>query len=159
MTTKNTENTTGIESSIEIDALPARVWDVISDVRNATQWSSQAVKIISPGGRTTKGTWALNINKRGPLFWPTTSRVVEFEPGRKFANRITENTTIWVFELEPTASGGTRLTERREVPEGLTFISRFLTDKFFGGQPSFTSEMNQGVSTSLQRIKTLVERS
>lgn len=156
----STENASGTEihNSIEIDAPPARVWEVISDVRNATQWSSQAVKIISPGGRTTKGTWALNINKRGPMIWPTTSRVVEFEPGRKFANRINENTTIWVFELEPTATGGTRLTERREVPEGLTFISRFLTDKFFGGQTSFVSEMGEGVSVSLQRIKKLVEQ-
>lgn len=147
-----------IESSIEIDAPPARVWEVISDVRNAPQWSSQAVKVISLGGRTTKGTRALNINRRGPLFWPTTSRVVEFEPGRRFANRINENTTIWVFELEPTADGGTRLTERREVPEGLTFISTFLTDKVFGGQPSFTAEMDEGVSLSLKRIKNLVER-
>lgn len=147
-----------IESSIEIDAPPARVWEVVSEVRNATQWSSQAFKIFALGGRTTKGTRALNINKRGPLFWPTTSRVVEFEPGRRFGNRITENTTIWVFELEPTPDGGTRLTERREVPEGLTFISRFLTDKVFGGQPSFTSEMDEGVSLSLERIKTLVER-
>ena len=156
MTTANTP--AGIESSIEIDAPPARVWEVISDVRNAPQWSSQAVKVITPGRRTNKGTWALNINKRGPVFWPTTSRVVEFEPGRRFANRISENTTIWVFELEPTANGGTRLTERREVPEGLTFISKFLTDKLFGGQPSFTSEMGEGVSLSLQRIKTLVEQ-
>lgn len=147
-----------IESSIEIDAPPARVWEVISDVRNATQWSSQAWKVFALGGRTTKGTRALNINKRGPIIWPTTSRVVEFEPGRRFANRITENTTVWVFELEPTASGGTVLTERREVPEGLTFISRFLTDKVFGGQPSFTSEMDRGVSASLQRIKALAER-
>lgn len=156
MTTDSSPAT--IESSIEIDAPPARVWEVISDVRNATQWSSQAWKIFALGGRTTKGTWALNLNKRGPLLWPTTSRVVEFEPGRRFGNRITENTTIWVFELEPTPGGGTRLTERREVPEGLTFISRFLTDKVFGGQPSFTSEMDEGVSLSLERIKTLVER-
>ncbi|MGN0102201.1 MAG: SRPBCC family protein [Dietzia sp.] len=147
-----------IESSIEIDAPPARVWEVVSEVRNATEWSSQAWKIFSPGKRTTKGTWALNLNKRGPVVWPTTSRVVEFEPGRRFANRINENTTVWVFELEPTATGGTRLTERREVPEGLTFISRFLTDRLFGGQKSFTAEMDRGVSTSLQRIKALVER-
>lgn len=147
-----------IESSIEIDAPPARVWEVISEVRNATEWSSQAWKIFALGGRTTKGTWALNLNKRGAIFWPTTSRVVEFEPGRRFANRIIENTTVWVFELEPTPAGGTLLTERREVPDGLTFISRFLTDKVFGGQKSFTSEMDRGVSTSLQRIKALVER-
>lgn len=156
MTTDSSPAT--IESSIEIDAPPARVWEVISDVRNATQWSSQAWKIFALGGRTTKGTWALNLNKRGPVLWPTTSRVVEFEPGRRFGNRITENTTVWVFELEPTPDGGTRLTERREVPEGLTFISRFLTDKVFGGQPAFTSEMDEGVSLSLKRIKTLVER-
>ena len=141
-----------IESSIEIDAPPARVWEVVSEVRNATEWSSQAWKIFSPGGRTAKGTWAINLNKRGPIVWPTTSRVVEFEPGRRFANRINENTTVWVFELEPTPSGGTRLTERREVPDGLTFISRFLTDKLFGGQKSFTAEMDRGVSTSLQRL-------
>lgn len=147
-----------IESSIEIDAPPARVWEVISEVRNAPQWSSQAHKVIALGGRTTAGTRAININKRGPILWPTTSRVVEFEPGRRFANRIAENTTIWVFELEPTPSGGTRLTERREVPSGLTFISRFLTDKVFGGQTSFTQEMDRGVSTSLQRIKALVEK-
>lgn len=147
-----------IESSIEIDAAPARVWEVVSEVRNATEWSSQAWRIFSPGGRTTKGTWAINLNKRGPIVWPTTSRVVEFEPGRRFANRINENTTVWVFELEPTPSGGTRLTERREVPDGLTFISRFLTDKLFGGQKSFTAEMDRGVSTSLQRIKALAER-
>lgn len=157
MTTDST-SVRSIENSIEIDAPPARVWEVVSEVRNATQWSSQAWKIFALGGRTTKGTWALNINKRGPIIWPTTSRVVEFEPGRRFANRITENTTVWVFELEPTADGGTRLTERREVPSGLTFISRFLTDTVFGGQKSFTEEMDRGVSTSLKRIKTLAEQ-
>ncbi|MDV8001600.1 SRPBCC family protein [Rhodococcus sp. IEGM 1408] len=147
-----------IESSIEIDAPPARVWEVVSEVRNAPQWSSQAVKVIALGGRTSAGTRAININRRGPLFWPTTSRVVEFEPGRRFANRIAENTTVWAFELEPTSSGGTRLTQRREVPHGLTLLSRFLTDRAFGGQKNFSRELDQGVSTSLQRIKALAER-
>ena len=82
MTTESTP-TRSIEDSIEIDAPPARVWEVVSEVRNATQWSSQAWKILPLGGRTTKGTWALNLNKRGPIIWPTTSRVVEFEPGER----------------------------------------------------------------------------
>lgn len=147
-----------IESSIEIDAPPARVWEVVSEVRNAPQWSSQAVKVLALGGRTTKGTRALNINKSGRLIWPTTSRVVEFEPGRRIANRVTENTSVWAFELEPTPAGGTRLTERRETPTGTSALSDFLVDKIFGGQKSFTSDLDQGVSTSLQRIKTLAER-
>lgn len=147
-----------IESSIEIEAPPARVWEVVSEVRNAPQWSSQAVKVLAMGGRTAAGTRALNINRRGPMIWPTTSLVVGFEPGRRFANRIAENSTVWAFELEPTASGGTRLTERREAPDGLTRVSRFLTDRIFGGQKSFSRELDQGVSTSLQRIKALAER-
>lgn len=147
-----------IESTIEIDAPPARVWEVVSEVRNAPQWSSQAYKVIAFGGRTTAGTRAININKQGRLIWPTTSRVVEFEPGRRFANRVTENTTVWVFELEPTASGGTRLTERRETPHGTSAVSQFLVKKVFGGQESFSDDLDRGVSTSLQRIKALAER-
>ena len=147
-----------IESSIEIDAPPARVWEVISEVRNATQWSSQAVKVIALGGRTTKGTRALNINRRGPLFWPTTSRVGAFEPGRRFGNQISENGTVWAFELEALPGARTKLTERREVPAGLSTVSKVLTDKLFGGQTSFTAEMGEGVFLSLQRIKTLIER-
>ena len=147
-----------IESTIEIDAPPARVWEIVSEVRNAPQWSDQAVKVLALGGRTKVGTRALNINKQGKLVWPTTSKVVEVEPGRRIANRVTENTTVWAFELEPTPTGGTRLTERRETPTGTSAFSNFLVDKFFGGQQKFTTVLDRGVSTSLQRIKALAEQ-
>lgn len=147
-----------IESSIEIDAPPPRVWEIVSEVRNAPEWSSQAAKVIALGGRTSLGTRALNINREGWLIWPTTSRVVEFEPGRRIANRVTENTSIWAFELEPTPAGGTRLIERRETPTGTSALSNFLVDKVFGGQATFSDNLEHGVSTSLQRIKALAEQ-
>src|SRR5699024_882326 len=147
-----------IESSIEIDAPPARVWEIVSEVRNAPQWSSQAVKVLALGGRTTAGTRSLNINKQGKLIWPTTAKVVEFEPGRRIANRVIENTSIWAFELEPTDAGGTRLVERRETPHGTSALSQFLVDKVFKDQPTFTEELGHGVSTSLTRIKALAEQ-
>lgn len=150
--------TRAIEDSIEIDAPPARVWEIVSEVRNAPQWSSQAVKVIALGGRTTAGTRSININRAGKAVWPTTSRVVEFEPGRRIANRVAENTTLWVFELEPTADGGTRLTHRRETPHGISALSKFLVDKVFGGQETFSNALDRGVSTSLQRIKALAEQ-
>lgn len=156
--TSSSSNVAPIESSIEIDASPARVWEIVSEVRNAPQWSSQAVKVIALGGRTNVGTRALNINKQGKLIWPTTSRVTEFEPGRRIANRVSENTTVWAFELEPTSSGGTRLTERRETPTGTSAVSNFLVGKVFGGQETFTAALDKGVSTSLQRIKALAEQ-
>lgn len=156
----SSENTSvaHIENSIEIDAPPARVWEIVSEVRNAPQWSSQAVTVLALGGRTSLGTRALNINKQGKLIWPTTSRVVEFEPGRRIANRVTENTTLWAFELEPTESGGTRLIERRETPTGVSALSNFLVDKVFGGQVTFSKALDQGVSSSLERIKALAEQ-
>src|SRR5699024_10065638 len=101
---------------------------------------------------------SLNINKQGKLIWPTTAKVVEFEPGRRIANRVIENTSIWAFELEPTDAGGTRLVERRETPHGTSALSQFLVDKVFGGQPAFTEELGHGVSTSLTRIKALPNR-
>lgn len=156
--TSESESVGATENSIEIDAAPARVWEIVSEIRNAPQWSSQAFKVFALGGRTTVGTRAVNINKQGKLIWPTTSRVVEFEPGRRIANRISENTTLWVFELEPTASGGTKLIERRETPTGTSALSDFLVDKIFGGKPSFTKSLDRGVSTSLERIKALAEQ-
>lgn len=156
--TSSNPNAAHLENSIEIDASPARVWEIVSEVRNAPQWSSQAIKVFALGGRTTVGTRTLNINKQGKLIWPTTSRVVEFEPGRRIANRVTENTTVWAFELEPTPSGGTRLIERRETPTGTSALSNFLVSKVFGGQETFSKALDQGVSTSLQRIKALAEQ-
>ncbi len=147
-----------LEHSIEIDAPPAQVWEIVSEVRHAPQWSDQATKVFATGGRTKAGTRALNINKQGGMVWPTTSRVVEFEPGRRIANRVYENNTLWVFELEPTPSGGTRLIERRETPKGISRLSHFLTDRAFGGQEKFTAVLDRGVSTSLQRIKALAEQ-
>ena len=51
------------------------------------------------------GTRALNINRKGLLFWPTRSKVVVYEPHRELAFRIKDNATIWAYVLEPTATG------------------------------------------------------
>jgi len=146
-----------IEHSIEIDATPQRVWEVVADVRNAPQWSDQAVRVFARGP-VRKGTLAVNVNHQGRWTWLTTSRVVEFEPYRRVANRVFENFTVWAFELEPTASGGTRLVERRETPKGISAFSRGLAAAFFGGQDTFTRTLDRGVNVSLQRIKRLVEQ-
>ena len=146
-----------IENTIEIDATPQRVWEIVSDLAKAPEWSDQAWKVF-PIGSTRNGTFSININRQNGFIWPTTSRVVDFEPGRRIANRIYENTVVWAFELEPTADGGTRLIERRETPTGISALSKFLTKAFFGGPEKFTETLEGGVSLSLQRIKRLAER-
>jgi len=65
------------------------------------------------------GTRTLNLNRRNMLFWPTTSTITEVLPERKLAFRIPPNTSVWTYELEPTATG-TRLVETRHAENGVT---------------------------------------
>ena len=178
----STDHTTASEPgtprgrSIEIDAPPARVWEIVSEVRNAPRWSSQARKVFATTGPTALGTRSFNINRQGPVFWPTTSRVVDFQPERRFANRTGGHGTQWIFELEPTPSGGTRLTERSEPPAALVAAVRRVTAALPGGRgggrgsssssssasasasgPSATTTASP--SGSLRRIKALAEQS
>lgn len=89
------------------------------------------------------GTRTLNVNRRGPLVWPTTSRVVRLEPERLLAFRITENHTVWSYFLEPTETG-TRVTERREAPGGTTKVSDTAVRLVLGGTRNFEAELEAG---------------
>lgn len=145
-----------IEQSIEIAAEPAQVWALVTDLPRMASWSPQVFKTVVRGGNIGLGTRTINVNRRGPLFWPTRSKVVRFEPHSEFAFRIAENKSIWSFSLEPVA-GGTRVTQRREVPDGISGVSTFLTKTVLGGQDVFQSELRDGMKQTLERIKAEVE--
>ncbi|MBM7368043.1 SRPBCC family protein [Gordonia hydrophobica] len=142
-----------IEDSIEIDASPEKVWSVVSDLRRMGEWSPQCMKMVIFGGDVKLGTTTLNVNRRGPLVWPTRSKVVTFEPNKELAFRILDNRTVWSFRIEPTATG-VRLTESRTVPEGgTTKISSTLVDKLMGGEKPFEAELLEGIRETLGKIK------
>lgn len=147
-----------LEATIEIDAPPAQVWALISDPRRMAAFSPQVVKtVVRGGGPVTKGTKFLNLNHRGPVLWPTQSMVVRFEPHTDFAFRVRENRTIWSFALEPTPDGGTRLTQRRETPQGISNLSLRLTRVALGGVPKFTGELAEGMRETLAKVKAAAE--
>ncbi|MFE3293404.1 SRPBCC family protein [Rhodococcus sp. NPDC059234] len=148
--------TNTLEASIEIDSTPEAVWKVVSDLARMGRWSPQCKKMVIFGGDVTHGTRTFNINKKGPLVWPTSAKVIRFEPNTAIAWRVVENHTIWTYELEPTATG-TKVTERREAPTGTTKISALLIDKFMGGTADFEVDMIKGMNTTLARIKSEVE--
>jgi uncharacterized protein YndB with AHSA1/START domain len=151
---------TQLEASIEIDAAPAQVWALISDPRRIAAFSPQVVTThVRGGGPVEKGTKFLNLNHRGPIFWPTQAMVVRCEPHRDFAFRIKENYTIWSFALEPTAAGGTRVTHRRETPKGISQLSLKATAIAMGGVPKFTGELQDGMFVTLEKIKAAAEAS
>lgn len=147
-----------ISASIEIQAPPERVWDLVSDPTRMPEWSPQCRKTIVRGkGPVGVGTTTMNINRRGLLFWPTRAKIKEFEPNRRFAFKIAENGTIWSYDLEPTATG-TRLTESRHAPNGVSDLSNFLTRNVLGGTENFEDELELGMKQTLARIKAAAER-
>lgn len=146
-----------IEESIDIQATPDRVWSVISDLKRMGQWSPQCMKMFILGGDVKEGARTVNVNRRGPLVWPTTSKVVAFTPNEKIAFRVGENHTVWSYTLEATADG-TRVVERREAAGGQTTkLSSFLVDKVFGGNDSFEAELSRGMRETLGKIKNAAE--
>ena len=144
-----------LQTEIEIDASVSKVWGLVSDLSRMPQWSPQC-RVMKALGPIRPGTRTLNLNRRGMLFWPTTSVITEVVPERKLAFRVPINTTVWTFELEPTASG-TRLVETRHAENGISLTSKVLTTAFLGGVDDFEAELVEGMQQSLSRIKAAAE--
>ena len=144
-----------LQAEIEINAPVSKVWSLVSDVNRMPQWSPQC-RIMKALGPIRPGTRTVNLNRRGLLFWPTTSVITEVVPERKFAFRIPINTTVWSYELEPTATG-TRLIETRHAENGVTALSTAVTKAALGGVDPFEAELLEGMNQGLARIKAAAE--
>jgi hypothetical protein len=101
------------------------------------------------------GTRIIGINRRKAVVWPTTSRVVRWEPGRAVAWKTRESGATWVYELEASGSG-TTVTGRRVLPRFTVATS--LVAPVIGGAAGHDAELAEGIRTTLERIKAAVER-
>ncbi|WP_330233373.1 SRPBCC family protein [Nocardia sp. NBC_00508] len=144
-----------LEAAIDISASPEQVWAVVSDLKRMPEFSPQCVRMMALGSLKA-GTWTLNLNRDGKKYWPTTSRIVRYEPNQAFAFRITENRMVWSYTLEPTETG-TRLIERRDVPNGTTWFSRRAINAALGGELPFEEALMRGMNETLGKIKSAVE--
>lgn len=141
-----------IEETIEVAATPEKIWSLVTDLPRMASWSPQVAKTIVRGGEVALGTRTININRDGLLVWPTRATVIRFEQHREFAFRVKDNRTIWSFTLEPTEAG-TRVIQRREVPDGISDASLWLTKVFMGGTSKFQGSLRQGMQRTLELLK------
>ncbi|HWU33157.1 MAG TPA: SRPBCC family protein [Marmoricola sp.] len=149
-----------LEASIDIAATPAQVWALVGDPRNMKRWSPQLVRSLGRGSEIAEGSKFFNINRKGAMVWPTQSMVIRYDPEREVAWRVKENWSIWALRLEPIeidGKPGTRLSQFREAPKGISDLSVTLTSRFLGGVPKFTAELEDGMTTTLRRIKADIE--
>ena len=144
-----------LQAEVEINAPVSTVWSLVSDLSRMPQWSPQC-RVMKLLGPLRPGTRTLNLNRHNLLFWPTTSVITEVLPERKLAFRIPINTTVWTYELEPTATG-TRLVETRHAEKGVTAVSTAITKAALGGVDTFETALLEGMNQSLARIKAAAE--
>lgn len=146
-----------ITASVEISAGPDEVWAVVSDVTRMPEFSPELRRLYVVGSKEPRvGMNLVGINRRGLVAWPTTSKVVRFEPGRAVAWKTRESGATWTYELEPTGSG-TRVTGRRDLPKftvGTTLLAPVI-----GGAEGHDQELADGIRATLERIKATVEAS
>lgn len=146
-----------ISASVEVDASPESVWEVVADVTRMSEWSPECRRIVVLGSpKQGLGTTLLGLNRRGWAMWPTTSKVVRYEPGKAVAWKTRESGATWTYELAPTASGTTTLTGRRDLPS--YSVGTKVMAPLIGGAQGHDSELAAGIRTTLERIKTTVER-
>ncbi|GAB3657929.1 hypothetical protein GCM10027596_13690 [Nocardioides korecus] len=153
----------------EVAAPPAAVWEVVGDLARMAELSPElrrAWVLGEPG----LGARVVGLNRRGPVAWPTLSRVVRWEPGRAVAWHVRESGATWVYELEPVepvepveaaqagspgAPPSTLLTAHRVLPR--FGLATRLIGPLIGGATGHDAELAQGLRTTLERIRDVVE--
>lgn len=144
-----------LQADITINAPVAKVWALISDLDNMPKWSPQC-RVMKAVGAVKVGTKTVNVNRRGAMFWPTTSTITALDAQKKLSFRVNTNNTEWTYDLEPSGTG-TKVTVSRHA-EAVKPISSTLINRFMGGVPNFEVELVEGMKTSLGRIKATAER-
>lgn len=97
--------------SVEIEAPPELVYELVSDVPNMPTWAAECVRCKWLGDATGPelGARFVGSNRNGRFRWSTVAEVTAAEPARRFAFTVLW-TSRWEYLIEPTASG-CRVTE------------------------------------------------
>jgi uncharacterized protein YndB with AHSA1/START domain len=143
-----------ITATVQVDATPERVWEVVGDVSRMPEFSPELRRIKVLGGPVSVGSRLLGLNRRGVVAWPTLSTVTRLEPGRAVAWKTRESGATWTYEIEPSGTG-TRLTARRDLPAftlGTTVLGPII-----GGAAGHDRELAEGLASTLDRMRTAVE--
>jgi len=107
-------------ASIEIDAAPEVVWQLVADITRMGEWSPECWRAEWEGDSAGPqvGAHFHGYNRAGTYEWDAPCIVIECEPGKVFAFQVPRTgdvVTRWRFEFAPSATG-TTLTESFDAP-------------------------------------------
>src|SRR5438067_4322486 len=112
-----------IEESIDIDAPPERLYEMVSDLSRMGEWSPENLGGTWLGGAAgaTAGARFKGRNRSGWRRWRTVCRVVTADPGREVSwesSALGLKVALWRYRFEPNGRGGTTVIESTEDRRG-----------------------------------------
>ena len=149
----------GDEVSVWMDAPPAEVWDLVSDVTRIGEFSPETFEAKWTRGSTGPEVGAyfaghVKRNGVGPTYW-SPCRVTACEPEKVFEFAVGTdemNVNNWGYRLEP-QDGGTLVTEYFRLGSNLPTRIYWLV---LGPLRRRTNQ--RGMRTTLERMKAVVEK-
>lgn len=146
------------EVSMSMDAPPARVWDLVSDVTRIGEFSPETFEARWTRGSTGPAEGAVfkghvKRNGVGPTYW-TLCKVTACEPERLFEFSVgSDSVTVnnWGYKLEPEGSG-TKVTEYFRLEPSLPTRAYWLVLGRLRGRTN-----QKGMRTTLERMKAVVQ--
>jgi Polyketide cyclase / dehydrase and lipid transport len=156
--TPQSGTTDGAQASVDIQADPQVVYELVSDVPGLPRWAAETVScrwVDVDGPRV--GARFRGLNRRGPLVWRTMSAVTEADPGRAFAWRVTafgSPIAAWRYDIEPTAEG-CRVTESTTDLRNAFF--RRIVGPIGTGVTDRAEHNRRNIEATLQNLKTYAE--
>ncbi|MGK5517798.1 SRPBCC family protein [Micromonospora sp. URMC 107] len=147
-----------IAEQITVAAPAEAVYAAVADVRRMARWSPECVAVWvtrRDGGQPRR---FVGWNRRGPLLWFTTCRVVTATPGSEFAFDVTtfgQPVARWGYRFSET-DGGTEVTEYwQDRRNGAAHVlGRIFTGKVAGDRPTAN---RSGMRETLRRLKRELE--
>jgi hypothetical protein len=147
-------------ASIEVDAPPAVVWAVVSDITRTPEWSPVCHRCEWVDGfdGPVEGARFRGHNRLNGARWSRDCVVTAADPGRVFAFSTEfkgAESTRWRYDVESSGSG-THLTESYEVVAYPRWVRVFRSLPGAAAKSERDTRLN--IDTSLGRIKALAER-
>ena len=158
-------DTPTVEASTWIDADPARVWDLVSDIELMPAFSNELKAVEWAGGSDSPriGARFVGHNEHDAFGqWSTTSQIVACDRPREFAWAVGEPdnpTATWRFRLTP-RDGGTNLSFWMQMGPGRSGLSvaiESMPDKEEKIVFVRMREFEAAISKTLAAIKRLAE--
>ncbi|WP_375002339.1 SRPBCC family protein [Aeromicrobium sp. CTD01-1L150] len=149
-----------IGGEIEIYAPVETVWALVSDLKAMGRRSPETVRMFIAGAPQV-GTRGFNVNRKGAVVWPTTTRITRWKPPQHdgsaaLAFHVGPTDVEWSYELTPTESG-TRLVERRSSSPRAGLTVRLVSRWLMGGAENHDVELVDGIERTLAAIKAEAE--